>query len=229
MSTAEEMEVGRKRSQYFANPAANRPQPKTNPAGDGSSAIPVDKGMVAAPAQAEGIKCEMPPAEWSPATKPSGGNAKAHPVTGTREADFLRRVVPWPKDGEPGFINLHWRIPAPNDPDKLIWVGKPTRTIEEFLSLLEWVLGRPTTKDVYFCLSLQAEAKKNSRGKLGAMRHQKDALALKAIWLDIDVKPPPKGYATLEEALHALAAFVQATGLPPLTALVHSGGGLHAY
>ena len=160
-----------------------------------------------------------------------GGDAKAGRVTdlAKKEAEFLKRVLPWPKDGEPGYINLHWLIPAPSDPNKLIWVGKPTRTIDEFLSLLDWVLSRPTTKDVYFCLSLQSQAKKNSRGNLVAMRHQKDALALKAIWLDIDVKPPPKGYATLEEALDALAAFIKAAGLPPPSALVGSGGGLHVY
>jgi hypothetical protein len=124
---------------------------------------------------------------------------------------------------------LHWLIPAPRDSSKLIWIGKPTRTIEDFLSLLEWVLSRPTTKDVYFCLSLQAQTKKNGRGNLTAMRHQKDALALKAIWLDIDVRPPPKGYATLEEALDDLAAFVKAAGLPPPSAKVGSGGGLHVY
>ena len=61
------------------------------------------------------------------------------------------------------------------------------------------------------------------------MRHQKDAVALKAIWLDIDVKPPPKGYATLEEAQDALTAFVKAAGLPPPSAVVSSGGGLHVY
>jgi hypothetical protein len=95
--------------------------------------------------------------------------------------------------------------------------------------LLEWVLSRPTTKDVYFCLSRQAQTNKNDRGKVVAMRRQENALALKAIWLDIDVKPPPKGYATLEEALDALAAFSKAAGLPPPSALVGSGGGLHVY
>ena len=200
-----------------------------------SSGELIDTGIfgpkIAEQVQAEGCKREIPPAECPLAANSVGGEAKAGRVSDLAkdEADFLRHVLPWPKEAEPGFINLHWVIPAPSDPNKLIWIGKPTRTLEEFLSLLEWVLNRPTTKDIYFCLSRQEKTKTNDRGKLAAMRHQKDALALKAIWLDIDVKPPPKGYATLDEAFDALAAFVKAAGLPPPNALIGSGGGLHVY
>ena len=161
-----------------------------------------------------------------PAPKLDIGDAKDGRVT--ELTDLLTRVLPWPKDGEAGFINLHWLIPAPRDPNTLIWIGKPTRTVEEFLSLVKWVPSRPTTRDVYFCLSLQSQTGKNSR-KLTAVRNKGNALLLKAIWLDIDVKPPPKGYATLEEALDALAKFANAFGLPPPSALVGSGGGLHVY
>ena len=38
MSTAEEMEAGRKRSEYFANLGTSRPHPKPNPTGEGSVA-----------------------------------------------------------------------------------------------------------------------------------------------------------------------------------------------
>ena len=37
MGTAEEMEAGRKQSEYWANPGANRPQSKPDPTGKGSS------------------------------------------------------------------------------------------------------------------------------------------------------------------------------------------------
>ena len=36
MSTAEDMEAGRKQSEYWANPGASRPQPKPDPTGKGS-------------------------------------------------------------------------------------------------------------------------------------------------------------------------------------------------
>jgi hypothetical protein len=162
-----------------------------------------------------------------PVPKSVDGDAKASRITQLTE--FLTGVLPWPKDGEPGFINLHWLIPSRSNPDKSIWIGKPTRTIEEFLSLLEGVLTRPTTRDIYYCLSRQSQTGKNSLGNVTAVRNNANALLLKAIWLDIDVKPPPRGYATLEEALGALTEFANAFGLPPPSALVGSGGGLHVY
>ncbi len=231
----------RRNTQIFGNgttnvtatvtPSAKKPEDPWNKSGVGRARTGGGgTGLAVTTKQphAEDIK---PLAKHSPAAKGVPDTAKASGGTGPAKnvADFLRRVLPWPKDGEPGFINLHWLIPAPRDPNKLIWIGKPTRTIEEFLSLLEWVLSRPTTRDVYFCLSLQAHTKKNGSGNLTAVRNKENALLLKAIWLDIDVKPPPKGYATPEEALDALAEFVKANGLPPPSALVGSGGGLHVY
>jgi hypothetical protein len=145
-------------------------------------------------------------------------------------AQFMARVVPWPAQGEPGFINLHWRIPNPHDAAKSdLWTGKPTRTVNEFMNLLDWVKRQKSTRDIYFCLSLQSKTALSRKGAVTAARHGEDALLLKSLWLDIDVKPPPKGYASVEEALSALDEFVKAADLPPTSALVGSGGGLHAY
>ena len=83
--------------------------------------------------------------------------------------------------------------------------------------------------NLYFCLSRQAKAKAVN-GHLKAERHQKDALALKAIWLDIDVKPPPKeGYHTINEAIDALFDFIKHYDLPCLSAVVESGNGMHVH
>ena len=49
------------------------------------------------------------------------------------------------------------------------------------------------------------------------------------LWLDVDIKNPPKGYTTLEEALDAIKEFRNKVGLPAPSALVGSGGGLHVY
>ena len=88
-------------------------------------------------------------------------------------------------------------------------------------------------KDIYFCLSLQAKTlpPKKPGGDERAARHADDALALKAIWLDIDVKPdkPEKAYVSKSEVLSALHKFCTDAGLPPPTAGVFSGGGVHAY
>ena len=40
MSTAEEMEAGRKRSQYFASPGTRRPHPMSTATGEGSGVAP---------------------------------------------------------------------------------------------------------------------------------------------------------------------------------------------
>ena len=50
----------------------------------------------------------------------------------------------------------------------------------------------------------------------------------KAIWLDVDVGKEG-GYATLEEALKAAIKFRESIGLPPFSAIVGSGGGIHLY
>lgn len=147
----------------------------------------------------------------------------------------MSRVVPWPVQGEPGWINLHWRIPNPHDPLKPdIWAGKPARTLVEFMNLLDWVTTRPNTRDVYFCLSLQGKTGLNSKKNVVAARHSDDALLLKALWLDLDVlgpsdKPTKKGYASVDEALAVLSQFCDAAPMPKPDILVGSGGGVHCY
>jgi hypothetical protein len=143
-------------------------------------------------------------------------------------AQFMARVVPWPEgDAAPGYINLHWTIPQPTGKPK--WTGKPVRSVADFQRLVNWVLSRPNTGDIYYCLSLQSKAGINKRGSPIAERSLQNALAVKALWLDIDVKEPPNGYATVQEAWAALKDFYRVVGLPRPSAMVASGGGLHVY
>ncbi len=143
-------------------------------------------------------------------------------------AKFISRVVPWPKnDQAPGYINLHWTM-AGHD-GKTFWTGKPCRSVVEFISGMNWAKSLPTTRDIYFCLSLQERTRTSARGKTTVARSQDDALALQSLWLDIDVKEPPKGYATIEEAWVALKDFCTLLGLPRPNVAVASGGGLHVY
>jgi hypothetical protein len=142
-------------------------------------------------------------------------------------AEFLKRVLPWPGDG-PGYINLHYTSPDQKSAHGL--AGRPYRNLVDFMHGLDWAKSHPAyAKDIYFCLSRQRETGKVYHGRTYALRNHINTTALKAIWLDIDVKPPPKGYATLVEALQALKAFVEAATLPSVSALVGSGGGLHCY
>lgn len=147
--------------------------------------------------------------------------------------EFMGRVVAWPGDNDPGYVNLHWTSPNHGNPAatgrEFYWGGKPFRTLDQFLNTAAWALDKPNIKDIYYCLSLQKEAGLTKNGKPKPERKAANALFLKALWLDIDIKDPPKGYASLGEALGALQAFITSVGLPPATALVASGGGLHVY
>ena len=106
-------------------------------------------------------------------------------------------------------------------------LGYACRTVDEFGARLRWLLSRDW--DIYFGLSRQSKhGKLDKRGSPMADRHADNALALKAIWLDIDVKPD-KGYAKLSEALEALENFLNDAKLVPPTAIVFSGSGLHVY
>ena len=143
--------------------------------------------------------------------------------------EFMSRVVPWPgSTSDPGYVNIHWKSPNPRDETKDFWSGRPVRTLNDFIWWIKWTSGK-TIKDIFFCTSLQAQIGKNTKGGPKVMRSKDLALSLKAIWLDVDVKEPPKGYATLEEALAAVLKFVKDAALPPPSALIATGGGLHVY
>lgn len=164
----------------------------------------------------------------------SEGNASATSVrlaTDDDVARFMARVVPWPESpNAQGFVNLHWTFwDGDEAPDAPPWAGIPTKSVAEFMSALKWARAQANTRDVYFCLSLQSQTCRNKNGRVVASRSKSGAIALKAIWLDIDVKESPKGYATLTDALAALAEFCDLIGLPAPSATVRSGGGLHVY
>ena len=142
--------------------------------------------------------------------------------------EFMSRVVPWPEGNTSGYVNLHWRAVNPKDKEKY-WGGKATTNLKDFLSTTSWALQRNFIQDLYFCTSLQGQIGKNSKGNPKVLRSKDLAVALKAIWLDVDVKEAPKGYPTLEAALGGVAKFVLEAGLPHPTALIATGGGLHVY
>lgn len=58
------------------------------------------------------------------------------------------------------------------------------------------------------------------------LRVRTNVKALKALWFDIDFKGE---YTDEKAALAALRAFLKATGMPPPTAIVRSGNGVHVY
>jgi hypothetical protein len=169
-----------------------------------------------------------------PAASDNGHNVAGHPppasvADGMNEiARFLTLVVPWPAIDGDGYINLHYTQARAAD-GKVFWFGKPTKAVAEAVALVERLVRQPNVRDIYFCLSRQRATKLNQYGTVVAARSRDNAVALTSIWLDIDVKDPPKGYASLQEAVRGLQAFEATVGLPPPSALVFSGGGLHVY
>jgi len=141
----------------------------------------------------------------------------------TRE--FLTRVQAWPGGGEPGHIGL-WTQGKLQD-GKPYWSGQPCRTVEQLEEAVRIALNWPHAPDIYMCMSRQSVTFVNKKGKLRARKSQEAALALKSIFLDLDVKE--NAYPDLRTALRAVLTFCKDVELPEPTALVASGGGLHCH
>lgn len=143
-----------------------------------------------------------------------------------KEAEFLNRALPWPDDEAPGVVNMHWKHKGYAG-----MPGRPFTRLADFIAFLPQTPNRPADiQDIYFCLSLQKEVGALVHGQPKAKRSKYNALALKAIWLDVDVKDDPlKGYKDIYEALDAATEFAAKAGLPSPSAVVASGGGLHVY
>jgi hypothetical protein len=146
--------------------------------------------------------------------------------------EFLEKVVPWPVNST-GHVNLHYSMLNLRNPGgKDIVTGKPFQTVSDFMKFAQWANNTNNIKAIWYCTSLQSQADKNSKGNPKAKRLHQNALMLKSIWIDIDVKPngaPGKHYLTIADAWDAITKFRADVGLPQFSAVVSSGGGLHIY
>jgi len=145
----------------------------------------------------------------------------------TRE--FLARVLPWPGEDD-GYVNIHWRSYGQNG--KQYWGGRAAKTVDEAVRLLNWAQRQEGILDLYCCMSMQskAEPKVSKLGNkyLNAIRSQQNAVALRSLYLDIDVKEG--AYTTTQDAVVALKELIAALSLPMPTAVVSSGsGGVHVH
>lgn len=139
---------------------------------------------------------------------------------------FLQAILP--------VANFY--VGAVNDNEgKYLKDQKVFRSIPELANYLDQMrsMGWCT---YYACSGFEQTWHEDPMGQLNAkgnikkvVRTQRNAVAQKAFWLDIDIKPDDSGsYSTLQEAGDALVSFVKALSLPSPT-IVCSGGGLHVY
>ena len=147
--------------------------------------------------------------------------------------EYLARVVPWPLEGDaPAYINVHWTFVSPNY-DRPGWGGRACKSINEAVKAIEFALKGEATRDVYLCLSSQAQAEARTSKKGWTyhtpIRSQANAVALKSLFLDVDCKDGANGYPDQKSAVAALSEFLTASGMPRPTMHVASGGGLHVY
>lgn len=139
------------------------------------------------------------------------------------DADYFRRVVPFPSAQWPGYIGI-WCM------DAVVW-GRAYSDPTDALSFANAMVGRPV--DMFVGMSIQSTTKppkKNRRNRvvLPAEKRADYAVALKALWLDIDLKG---GYfKDTVAALTEVGAWRRAAGLPLPSLLVMTGsGGFHLY
>lgn len=94
--------------------------------------------------------------------------------------------------------------------------------------------GRGT--DIYVCMGAQSQATarvgKNGKTYYAAFRRRENAVFLKSLYIDVDVKPDnlEKGYADQAEAVREFNRIYTGMGLPPPSIAIASGsGGFHAH
>ena len=139
-------------------------------------------------------------------------------------------MLPWPdREEAAGYGNIHWTF-VPDGGGDPRWAGKPFRSAADAVGFVHWLLASTSTRDICFCPSRQRECKPGKKpGSFTAVRNQRNALLLKSLWIDIDVKAAPTGYSSLQEAWAAFTTFYHEIGFPQPSAVVRSGGGLHVY
>lgn len=145
---------------------------------------------------------------------------------------FLELVLPWPASDATGptYCNIHWR---PKDPDQQkFWGGRAYTNLSDMMKGLYWATQQEGITDIYTCMSSQnqAEIKVSQKGKTyaRAIRFQNNVVALRSLFMDVDVKDG--AYASREEAIAAIVTFAGNIGLPAPSAAVATGsGGLHVH
>lgn len=169
-------------------------------------------------------------------------SAATQAVNGFEAASkLLANVWAWPQDGEQAYFNVHFALPktdkatgqpvldAKGEPAK-IWLGRAFTSLTDAVGFVQWIASQPDTLGVWFCISSQkrCEPGTNRNGKpvKKALRSQANALALKAVAIDLDFRDYGNDP---DKATGALYKFIADVGLPQPSVVVLSGNGAHIY
>jgi hypothetical protein len=139
---------------------------------------------------------------------------------------FLYRVLPWhPVGRADAFVNVHWTFQGAGY-NKPAWSGRACISIDECINSIQWAQRNADTRDFYVCTSTQRECEerqaRNGRTMRIAKRGQDNAVQMRALYLDVDVKDGTHhadGYDDLAQAAAASLKFCADAGLPSSDAL----------
>ena len=140
--------------------------------------------------------------------------------------EFLSKAIAWPANDNDGYVNIHTLTPGHAGMG-----GQAFQSLEAAMPFIQRQLSQDA--NVYVCMSKQREANPTTN-KLGrpyyrAIRNQANAVALKSLYVDLDVGPEDHKYDTFEEMQTEIIRFIKETGLPRPTYGVCSGNGGHLH
>jgi hypothetical protein len=132
--------------------------------------------------------------------------------------EFFKRLLP---EDRPAYFVLWWETIHRKPDGKFQHDSSAFRTLPELADASDRYVTALNVRSLYFCVSAQREANSSRRNNPPqAIRNIANTLALKVLFLDLDVKGG--AYATTDEAMRALIATCTAAGLPAPSIVVYS-------
>jgi hypothetical protein len=132
--------------------------------------------------------------------------------------ELFKRLLP---EGQAAFFVLWWETVHRKPDGKFAHDSAAFRTLLELADAADRYAFAFNVRNLFFCVSAQREANTSRRtNPPQAVRNIANTVAIKALFLDLDVKSG--AYATTDEAMRALIAACVALGLPTPSIVVYS-------
>lgn len=142
--------------------------------------------------------------------------------------EFLGKVLPWPSEDQEGYINIHTLTAGRSGMG-----GQAFRDVDAAMRFINRLLHNGEQVNIYVCMSRQRIAQpattKSGWQYLKARRNQENAVALKSLYLDLDVGESDGKFSSFEEMQGEFLRFLKETGLPRPSIGICSGNGGHVH